>query len=140
MSIKKKFFEFTLWLTVLTLFLLVVYQMVYIIWPALPVASFILYIFLVPYVLNLLVYVLILKSMTLEPQYFVQIIILSIVVKLVLYGAFCFVIIYFNPEEAMANVVSFFVIYLFSTALEVSMLVPLIKGNQKTDKNESQTS
>lgn len=135
MSVKKRFFEFALWLTVVTLLLLVVYQGVYILWPEAPPATYILYIFLIPYLLNLAVYLVILKGMTFEPQYFVQIIILSIVVKLLLFGAFNFVMIYFSPGNAVPNVVAFFVIYLTSTMLEIGMLVPLI-GKHQNAKSE----
>jgi len=134
-SIKKQFFAFALWLTVLTLFLLVTYQVAYIIWPGLPAANYVLYIFLVPYILNLLIYFLMLKGMTLDPNHFVQIIILSIVVKLVLFGAFNFAMIYFSPESAVPNVVTFFSIYLSCTVLELAMIVPLIGKNNKQGKS-----
>ena len=131
MSIKKQFFEFALWLTVSALFLLAIYQVVYIVWPETPVANYVAYIFLVPYLLNLLIYFLMLKGLTLDPHYFVQIIILSIVVKLILFGAFNFIMIYFSPETAMANVLVFFAIYLTTTTLELVMFVPLINKKQK---------
>ena len=72
-----------------------------------------------------------LKGLTLDPHYFVQIIILSIVVKLILFGAFNFIMIYFSPETAMANVLVFFAIYLTTTTLELVMFVPLINKKQK---------
>ncbi|MEP2773820.1 MAG: hypothetical protein ABJH05_16830 [Fulvivirga sp.] len=134
MSIKKRFFEFALWLTIVALFLLAVYQVVYIIWPNTPVANYVAYIFLVPYLLNLLIYFLMLKGLTLDPHYFVQIIILSIVVKLILFGAFNFIMIYYSPETAMANVITFFAIYLATTILELGMFVPLVSKN---DDNQS---
>lgn len=134
MSIKKRFFEFALWLTIVALFLLAVYQVVYIIWPNTPVANYVAYIFLVPYLLNLLIYFLMLKGLTLDPHYFVQIIILSIVVKLILFGAFNFIMIYYSPETAMANVITFFAIYLATTILELGMFVPLVS---KKDDNQS---
>jgi len=133
-SIKKRFFEFALWLTIVALFLLAVYQVVYIIWPNTPVANYVAYIFLVPYLLNLLIYFLMLKGLTLDPHYFVQIIILSIVVKLILFGAFNFIMIYYSPETAMANVITFFAIYLATTILELGMFVPLVS---KKDDNQS---
>ncbi len=129
MSVKKRFFEFALWLTIVALFLLAVYQVVYIIWPNTPVANYVAYIFLVPYLLNLLIYFFMLKGLNLDPQYFVQIIILSIVVKLILFGAFNFAMIYYSPETAMANVITFFAVYLASTVLELGMFVPLMGKN-----------
>jgi len=135
MSHKKLFLEFGVWLSVVFLFLLIVYQMIYIFWPHTPSPDYITYIFLVPYILNLVVYFMLLKSMDLEPQYFVQIIILSIVVKIIIYGAFNFIMIYNSPDHSMANVISFFVIYLFSTGLEIGMLIPLIGRSKKQDKN-----
>lgn len=130
MSIKKRFFEFALWLTVVALFLLAVYQIVHIIWPSVPAANYIAYIFLVPYMLNLLIYFFMLKGLTLDPQYFVQIIILSIVVKLILFGAFNFIMIYYSPDTAMPNVVSFFIIYIATTILELGMFVPLVNKKE----------
>lgn len=71
-----------------------------------------------------------LKGLTLDPQYFVQIIILSIVVKLILFGAFNFIMIYYSPDTAMANVVSFFIIYIATTILELGMFVPLVNKKE----------
>lgn len=136
MEIKKKFFEFALWLTIVVLFLLAAYQLTYIFWPDLPVAKYVLYVFLVPYLLNLLVYFLMLKGMTLEPHYFVQIIILSIVVKLILFGAFNFFMIYQSPDRAIPSVIVFFVVYLCSTILEIALLVPLINKQNNLNTRE----
>lgn len=88
-------------------------------------------IFITQYVVTLLVFFLMQKAISFEPQYFVQITILSIVVKLIVYGAFNFIIIYLAPKAANANVVLFFSVYLIFTAMEIGMLYRNITFKQK---------
>lgn len=98
---------------------------------AVPAASYALGAFATQYIVTLLIYFVLLKGLTLQPQYFVQIAILAIVVKLIIYGAFNFVVIYLSPAFAIPNVILFFSIYLIFTPLAVAMLYPVINKHQR---------
>ena len=80
---------------------------------------------IVLYLVILLIY---LASMfTVTPQLFVQIVIAGTAVKLLLFGAYTFYMIYTDPAHARANVLFFFTGYVLLTILEITSLFRYIQ-------------
>lgn len=124
------FLKFFVVLSLVTGLLILIYALLIRI-EVMPAASYALGVFATQYSVTLLIYFVLLKALSLQPQYFVQIAILSIVVKLIIYGAFNFVVIYLSPAFAIPNVILFFLIYLIFTPLAVAMLYPVINKHQR---------
>lgn len=130
---EKQFLRFFITLTCTILFIFLVYRLL-VEYYDVPEALYDIEIFVTHYVVTLLIFFLLLKALSFEPHFFIQAAILSIVVKLVIYGAFILVIIYMSPDEAPPNVVLFCSIYLVVTVLELTMLYPVInKANNKSN-------
>ncbi|MEO1054030.1 MAG: hypothetical protein AAFX87_25555 [Bacteroidota bacterium] len=66
-----------------------------------------------------------------DPQNFVTLIILSLVLKLVLYGIFNFFIIYLDPQIAVPNIILFFSIYVIYIVFEV---IEILKAKNMAEK------
>jgi hypothetical protein len=64
-----------------------------------------------------------LRTRDTRPDYFVQLYLLTIAVKLLAYGAFLGLVIWTDREGAAHNVVFFMVVYAVFTALEVGFLL-----------------
>lgn len=127
---KKSFLKFFVVLTIIAAVLFFIYMLL-VNEAIMPPAIYDLEIFLVQYAITLLIYLLLIQTLSSNAEYFVQAAILSIVVKLILYIAFIFVIIYLSPDSAHMNVVLFLSIYLIFTALAVGMLYPVINQHHK---------
>lgn len=131
---EKHFLKFFTILTCTALFLFLIYRLLVELYNV-QEASYDIEIFVTHYVVTLLIFFLLIKALSFEPHYFIQAAILSIVVKLVIYGAFILVIIYMSPDEAPPNVVLFCSIYLVVTALELTMLYPVINNANNKSNN-----
>lgn len=57
-----------------------------------------------------------------KPEFFVQLYLLTMVVKLIAYGAYNFIIILDDRNKAVPNVMWFLVLYFIFTALEIAFL------------------
>lgn len=88
----------------------------------LPEASYDYFIFLLIYLVTLLSYFAVSKIGKYDKSYLMAAIMGSIVLRLIIFTAVNFLIIYLNRDEAIANVVLFFVLYLIFTAIETIAL------------------
>jgi uncharacterized phage infection (PIP) family protein YhgE len=61
-----------------------------------------------------------------RPDFFVPLFLATLVIKLLAMGAFLFVMVLDDPAGAIPNAVSFLVLYLIFTALEIGFLYPQI--------------
>ncbi len=61
-----------------------------------------------------------------KPDFFIQLYLLSMALKLVAYGAYNFFVIVEDEKGAMLNVSWFMLVYFFFTALEIAFLYPKI--------------
>jgi hypothetical protein len=66
-----------------------------------------------------------------KPGFFVQLYLLTMVVKLLAYLVFCYVMISNDKPSAIGNVVIFMVTYFIFTALEIGFLFHKISGQNK---------
>ncbi|MCA6078312.1 hypothetical protein [Fulvivirga sedimenti] len=126
---KKAFWRFTLLLGATALLFLVSFLLLQYIWPSLEEVT---YPYLSVFVLVLVILLIYLTSLfTVTPQLFVQIVIAGTAVKLLLFGAYNFYMIYSDPGHALANVLFFFVGYVLFTILEITSLFRYIRQSQQ---------
>lgn len=98
---------------------------------ALPRASYDIAVFVFLYGITLLAYAALQRAGNLKPHSFVQVLMLSFVVKILLAGAFCFFMISTDYERVEANIWLFFVLYLPYTLLEIASLYRTISAKEK---------
>lgn len=63
-----------------------------------------------------------LKTKQQRPDYFVQLYLLTLAIKLMAYGVYVFIVIRSQPEQAVLNVISFMAVYFIFTAIEITFL------------------
>jgi hypothetical protein len=80
------------------------------------------------FVITLLGYVFIVKAKSWDQAYFMPIILASIVVRLLIFAAINFIMIYSAPSDAVPNVILFFSIYFMYTLIETMSLFKLIQN------------
>lgn len=126
---KKALYRFILWLVSTGILYLITFQMLKPLWPALERVS---YAYLSVSVLMGVVFFIFFVSMFMvTPQLFVQIVILGTAVKLLLFGAYCFFMIYSDTPNSEANILFFFVGYVLFTVLEITSLYRHIRMSHK---------
>ncbi len=83
------------------------------------------------FVLFLVILIIFMVSLfTVTPQLFVQIVIAGTAVKLLLFAAYNFYMIYSDPQHARANVLYFFVGYVLFTIVEITSLFRYIQSTR----------
>ncbi len=125
---KKAFFKFAALLAGMAVLFLISFRLLQFAWPEL---SEVTYPYLSVFILFLVILLIFLASIfTVTPQLFVQIVIAGTAVKLLLFGAYNFYMIYSDPAHARANVLFFFVGYVLFTVLEITSLFRYIRVSQ----------
>lgn len=115
---KEIYFKFLLRFTVLFLALFGLFYLVTEFYPAFnPSQGLLIFIFI--YIVTLGVHFLIVNAGKDDPLKFPMFLIISTVLKLFIYGFFCFWIIYTDRSVADQNIILFFMLYLVTTAFEV---------------------
>lgn len=126
---KKALFRFTIWLVSMGLLYLITFLLLKPFWPPLEQVS---YAYLSVAILMAVVFLIFLAALFMvTPQLFVQVVILGTAVKLLLFGAYCFFMIYSDTPNAQANVLFFFVGYVLFTVLEITSLYEQIRQSNK---------
>ena len=126
---KKAFVHFSMILGGTALLFILTYLLLRPVWPALMDVT---YPYLSVSVLTIIILLIYLASLfTVTPQLFVQIVIAGTAVKLLLFGAYNFYMIYTDPVHARANVLFFFVGYVLFTILEITSLFRYIRTSQQ---------
>ena len=125
---KKAFTRFALLLGGVSLLYIIGFILLRPVWPPLEEVSY-------PYLSVAVLYVVILliflaSLFTVTPQLFVQIVIAGTAVKLLLFAAYNFYMIYTDPSHARANVLYFFVGYVIFTVLEITSLFQVIRSSR----------
>ncbi len=126
---KKTIARFALWLVSMALLYLITFVLLKPFWPALEEVTYAYLSVAVLLVVVFLVYVAALFMVT--PQLFVQVVILGTAVKRLLFGAYCFFMIYSDTPNARANILFFFVGYVLFTVLEITSLYRHIRLTHK---------
>jgi len=124
----KDFIRFAILLGGVSLLYMILLLLLQPLWPALGEVTFP---FLSVAVLFAVILLIFLASMyTVTPQLFVQIVIAGTAVKLLLFGAYNFYMIYADPQHARANVLYFFVGYVLLTVIEITSLFRYIQSTR----------
>lgn len=63
-----------------------------------------------------------LKTKQERPDYFVQLYLLTLAIKLMAYGVYVFIVIRSQPGQVVPNIVFFLVVYFIFTAIEITFL------------------
>ena len=87
-------------------------------------------IFAVVYAGTAVSYIITAKISDIDPSYFMIAVMVSIVLRLLLYTTANFVMIYFDSENATPNVILFFSLYVLFTALETMELFKRLNSKQ----------
>ena len=134
MNYKKHFYDFLRTLVVVTLIVIALSFVLFSIIPAWyypPVYPFLLAFF---FLATLIVYHYMLKSLEKRPASFVNVFLLTTMLKLLLYMVFMVVYSLFNREVARPFIVAFFILYVIYTVLEV---ISILKVNKYVGNNGS---
>ena len=103
------------------------YFSIYVSWPETPEATYIELILIATYLVTLIAFFIQTRVIMKNPDMLLQIIMLALIVRLILFGALNFYMIYTDIEHAKANVIAFFAVYACFTVFELSMLFPQMK-------------
>lgn len=122
---KKAFLRFLLLFSATAVLLLVTYEVISIFWPLLEGVTFAYPSVIFLYLVILAVFAV--SMMVVTPQLFVQIVIAGTALKLLLFGAYTFVILYMDTAHARENVVFLLATYVLFTILEITSLFRYIK-------------
>lgn len=124
-QIRKHLKRFTLLIVTAALLLLLVYKLLASVWPGLhAVTSPVLSIVMLTVVILGVFFV---SLQTVTPQLFIQVVVLGTAVKLLLFGAYTFYLIYTDIAHARGNILFFFTGYVLLTILEITSLYTSIR-------------
>jgi hypothetical protein len=125
---RKALLRFTLLLGGVSILYLVLYLILRPSWEGLQEVTFPYLSIFVLFLVILTIYMVSLFTVT--PQLFVQIVIAGTAVKLLLFAAYNFYMIYADPQHARANVLYFFVGYVLFTVIEITSLFRFIQSTR----------
>lgn len=130
---KKNSISFLIKLSVITIVLvLVMYGLLQVMsWPT---PTYAIAIFAVLYIVTFLVFILQGMVMTKYPDFSLHVILGSLIIRLIIFAIFNFIMIYTDRDNAMANVILFFAIYIVFTAVEMITLFQQISQSKSTSQ------
>ena len=126
-NINGVFISFMRKLVFMTLFLLLMVVAIVNLFPSLIAPSKMISIFIVVFAVTAGVHYVLLKASRGERIRFANFIILSVVIRLVLYAIFTFLLILSDRQGAMANVILFFSLYIVFTVFEITNMYHQVK-------------
>ena len=126
-NINSIFITFLGKLIFLTLFLLLMVVALVNLFPSMIVPSKMISIFIVVFAVTAGVHYVLLRASRGEGLQFANFIILSVVIKLILYAIFTFLLIVSDRQGAMPNVILFFSLYIVFTVFEITNMYHQVK-------------
>ena len=129
-DINKMFFSFLGKLSLVTLFMALMFMALIYLFPDMAIPSKSVAIFIVVFTVTAGVHYILLKSGQGEKDKLTNLILLSSVIKLFIYAIFTFLLILSDRQGAMSNVVLFFVAYIILTVFEIGSIFGQVNSSQ----------
>lgn len=129
-DINKLFFSFLGKLSLVTLFMVLMFVAMLYLFPDMTIPSKSVAIFIVVFSVTAGVHYILLKSGQGEKDKLTNLILLSSVIKLFIYAIFTFLLILSDRDGAMANVVLFFAAYIILTVFEIGSIFGQVNSPQ----------
>ncbi len=122
-------------ITILTVIFYLLYKLLLFVYSEWNVPNFEVFIFLFLYIVNLLGFLLTKFVIENGKEFIVHIIFGSVVIRLILFTAIIFAIIYLSKPNALPNVILFFAFYFVLTVLDICALLKLLSTRGNTLPN-----
>ena len=129
-DVNKLFFSFLGKLSLVTLFMALMFVALIYLFPDMTIPSKSVAIFIVVFTVTAGVHYILLKSGQGEKDKLTNLILLSSVIKLFIYAIFTFLLILADRQGAMANVVLFFIAYIVLTVFEIGSIYGQVNSAQ----------
>jgi len=129
-NVNKLFFSFLGKLSLVTLFMVIMFVAVLYLFPDMAIPSKSVAIFIVVFTVTAGVHYILLKSGQGEKDKLTNLILLSSVIKLFIYAIFTFLLILADRDGAMSNVILFFSAYIILTVFEIGSIYGQVNSPQ----------